>query len=148
MTQPEPVEAQGLSEAAVTAMEVAMAALVLAAISDFLDRARELVMAPWYASGSLPDPSGILALDTYWSARISQLMDDLLRAAGWAPADQSQVRTAVPVWVMVRPRETGSAAGEGRTVDSGALGFADYVLLDQRGRPLGVVEAHRLAIHP
>lgn len=97
MTQPEPVEASGLSEAAVTAMEVAMTSLVLAAIADFLERARSLVMAPWRMFGMVPDPAPIQSLDGYWSSRISQLMDDLLRAAkrGW-DASAAQLGVSVP----------------------------------------------------
>jgi type I restriction enzyme R subunit len=55
------------------------------------------------------------------------LIDDLLRQAGWAPADKTQVLTEHAV------------AGSGR---------ADYVLLDQNGRPLAVIEAKRSAIQP
>lgn len=97
MTQPEPVEAQGLSEAAVTAMESAMAVLVLAAITDFLNRARELVMAPWRRFGMPPDPAPIQDLDTWWSDRISDLMADLLRAAkrGW-DASAAQLGVSIP----------------------------------------------------
>lgn len=85
MTSPEPVESAGLSEAAVTAMEAAMVPLVLSAITDFLNRARDLVMAPWRRFGMLPDPAPIQDLDAWWTARISELMADLLRAArrGW-----------------------------------------------------------------
>lgn len=76
------------------------------------------------------------------------LIDDLLRAAGWAPADKSQVRTEVPVSEVFHLGETGSVAGAVRTGDPGSLGFADYVLLDQRGRPLAVIEAKKRAINP
>lgn len=54
-------------------------------------------------------------------------IDELLRRAGWNPADKSQVRTEV----------------------STALGTrVDYLLLDQSGKPLAVLEAKRNAIHP
>ena len=76
------------------------------------------------------------------------LIDDLLRAAGWAPGDKSQVLTEVPVSETFRVGETGSEVGGVRTIDAGALGFADYVLLDQRGRPLAVIEAKKRAINP
>ena len=76
------------------------------------------------------------------------LIDDLLRATGWAPADKSQVRTEVPVSEAFRIGEAGPVAEAVRTVDTGALGFADYVLLDQRGRPLAVIEAKKQAINP
>ena len=55
------------------------------------------------------------------------LIDDQLRQAGWDPADKSQVLTE-------------------QSVSTG--GRADYVLLDQNGRPLAVVEAKRSAIQP
>ena len=55
------------------------------------------------------------------------LIDDQLRQAGWEPADKAQVLTE-------------------RFVPEG--GRADYVLLNQNGRPLAVVEAKRLAIDP
>ena len=62
---------------------------------------------------------------TEMDARI--LIDDLLRQADWNPADKTQVLTEH------------SVSGAGR---------ADYVLLDQNGRPLAVVEAKRSAIQP
>ena len=55
------------------------------------------------------------------------LIDDQLRQAGWEPADKTQVLTE-------------------QSVPDG--GRADYVLLDQNGRPLAVVEAKRSAIQP
>ena len=62
-------------------------------------------------------------------ARIN--IDDLLRQAGWNPADKSQVRTEVSAQIA-----------------DGGRGRADYVLLDQRGRPLAVIEAKKRAIEP
>ncbi|WP_347259355.1 DEAD/DEAH box helicase family protein [Rudaea sp.] len=76
------------------------------------------------------------------------LIDDLLRAAGWNPADKSQVRTEVPVMELFHVAEIGIGGGGMRTVDSGSLGFIDYVLFDQRGRPLAVIEAKKQAINP
>lgn len=55
------------------------------------------------------------------------LVDDQLRQAGWVSTDKAQVLTEQ------------SVPGVGR---------ADYVLLDQNGRPLAVIEAKRSAIHP
>jgi type I restriction enzyme R subunit len=55
------------------------------------------------------------------------VIDDLLRQAGWDPADKSQVLT-----------EHSSTDG----------GRADYLLLSRNGRPLAVVEAKRAAIEP
>lgn len=78
------------------------------------------------------------------------LIDDQLRAAAWNPADKSQVRTEVPV----SPNPSVTGAGEGhsfpRTSDGeiSQQGRPDYVLLNQRGRPLAVVEAKKQAIDP
>jgi type I restriction enzyme R subunit len=55
------------------------------------------------------------------------LIDDMLRQAGWNPADKSQVLT------------------EHTSTD---VGRADYLLLSRNGRPLAVVEAKRAAIEP
>lgn len=54
-------------------------------------------------------------------------IDEQLRQAGWNPADKSQVVT-----------ERATALGT-RT---------DYLLLDQSGKPLAIIEAKRNAIHP
>jgi type I restriction enzyme, R subunit len=62
-------------------------------------------------------------------ARIN--IDELLRQAGWNPTDKSQVLTEVKV-----------------TLPNGKPGRADYVLLDQRGRYLAVIEAKKRAIEP
>jgi type I restriction enzyme R subunit len=59
------------------------------------------------------------------------IIDDLLRQAGWDPADKSQVVTEFPV-------KSGSSI----------VGRVDYVLLSQRGRPLAVIEAKRNGIQP
>ena len=76
------------------------------------------------------------------------LIDDLLRAADWAPSDKSQVRTEVPMAEWLRVAESGTINGVPHTAPSRSLGFADYVLLDQRGRPLAVIEAKKQAINP
>lgn len=62
-------------------------------------------------------------------ARIN--IDILLCQAGWNPADKSQVMT-----------EVSASMADGRR------GKADYLLLDQRGRPLAVIEAKKRAIEP
>ncbi len=79
------------------------------------------------------------------------LIDDQLRAAGWNPADKSQVLTEVKVTGSAyEVAESGSQATILSTAsfEAGLLGRADYVLLDQRGRPLVVIEAKKQAIHP
>ncbi|MEJ5377494.1 MAG: DEAD/DEAH box helicase family protein [bacterium] len=82
------------------------------------------------------------------------VIDDLLRQAGWDPADKSQVLTEVSI------RDTSSVISESVapygykpsliTKDGDVIptGRADYVLMDRRGRPLAIVEAKRSAIEP
>lgn len=79
------------------------------------------------------------------------LIDGQLRAAGWDPADKSQVRTEVLSTPYMAAAQAGRGADFPRTSDEddGPLtGRSDYVLLDQRGRPLAVVEAKRQAVNP
>lgn len=66
------------------------------------------------------------------------VIDDLLREAGWDPADKSQVSTSVLVH-----QHDGAKAGVSKPG-----GFADYVLRGQNGRPLAVIEAKKTAINP
>jgi len=98
--------------------------------------------------------------DSEADARI--VIDDALRAAGWDPADKGQVRTEVHVALdYAQPAggaavsgEPGAASGSGVSNDAvpvgaePAAGRADYVLSDQSGRPLAVIEAKKNAIHP
>jgi len=82
------------------------------------------------------------------------VIDEKLRQAGWDPADLSQVRTEVPVRIELPLVKTPpSSYGGGQPIPNPAgkkyhLGRADYVLYDQRGRPLAVIEAKRSAIQP
>jgi len=84
------------------------------------------------------------------------IIDDLLRQAGWNPADKSQVQTEISVYGRdsVQPGFVGqdSSAREGVLIsadgDQIPTGRADYVLLAQNGRPLAVIEAKRSAIQP
>ena len=78
------------------------------------------------------------------------LIDDQLRMAGWNPADKSQVLTEVKVSNGLFIAE-GDLRNSGlKTADDVAInkGRADYVLLDQRGRPLAIIEAKKQAIQP
>lgn len=78
------------------------------------------------------------------------LIDDQLRAAGWNPADKSQVLTEVKVSNGHVVAEPGAQPTVLHTADGDAIptGRADYVLLDQRGRPLAIIEAKKQAIQP
>lgn len=78
------------------------------------------------------------------------LIDDQLRAAGWNPADKSQVLTEVSVSSGHHVAEPGTQATVLNTADGDTIptGRADYVLLDQRGRPLAIIEAKKQAIQP
>ena len=78
------------------------------------------------------------------------LIDDQLRAAGWNPADKSQVLTEVkvPNGQVVTESGTRSTVLHTADIDATPTGRADYVLLDQRGRPLAIIEAKKQAIQP
>lgn len=82
------------------------------------------------------------------------VIDDMLRKAGWDPIDKSQVRTEVSIRDM---SFTAAATDDPYGTDTRRLssdgdevptGRADYVLSDQRGRALAVIEAKRNAIEP
>lgn len=88
---------------------------------------------------------------TETDARI--IIDDLLRQAGWDPADKSQVLTEFTVRdtsLIVAEAAVPYSAKQGQPSQSDArqLGRADYVLMDRRGRPLAIIEAKRTAIEP
>jgi type I restriction enzyme R subunit len=78
------------------------------------------------------------------------LIDDQLRVAGWNPADKSQVLTEVkvssgPLSVEPSVQAALNVLSDGETISNGR---ADYVLLDQQGRPLAIIEAKKQAIQP
>lgn len=75
------------------------------------------------------------------------LIDDQLRQVGWDPADKSQVGTEI--WVSHDSLKAQAPSGETTVLSTGSAGgAADYVLYDQRGRPLAVIEAKKQAIQP
>lgn len=78
------------------------------------------------------------------------VIDDQLRAAGWNPADKSQVLTEIKVSGGQFVAEPDAVTTVLSTADGDAVptGRADYVLLDQRGRPLAIIEAKKQAIQP
>lgn len=71
------------------------------------------------------------------------LIDEMLRRAGWDPANKADVLTEVPV---VLDSVAESSADELDEIIGPKR--ADYVLLDQQGRPLAIVEAKKKAIDP
>ena len=82
------------------------------------------------------------------------VIDDLLRQAGWDPADKSQVLTEVSIrntsWVVAEPivpygYKPSRTTQEGDEIPTGR---ADYILMDCRGRSLAIIEAKRTAIEP
>jgi type I restriction enzyme, R subunit len=78
------------------------------------------------------------------------IIDDLLRQAGWDPADKSQVLTEVSIKDSnLKIREPDSAYVTNNPQDANLTsGRADYVLNDQRGRPLAIIEAKRSSVEP
>jgi type I restriction enzyme R subunit len=82
------------------------------------------------------------------------VIDDLLRQAGWDPADKSQVLTEFSIrdtsWIVAEPSAPYGAKPSHLTQDGDEIhtGRADYVLQDCRGRPLAIIEAKRTAIEP
>lgn len=82
------------------------------------------------------------------------VIDDLLRQAGWNPADKSQVLTEVflrdSTWKVAESVAPYGTKPSNLTQDGDEIptGRVDYILIDQRGRPLAVVEAKRSAIEP
>src|SRR5439155_10576097 len=92
-----------------------------------------------------------MSLPTSTEADARIVIDDQLRAAGWNPADKSQIRTEVLVKLptslgVAEPRAT--YAGIPGEAQPDASGRADYVLYSQNGRPLAIIEAKKHAIHP
>ena len=87
------------------------------------------------------------------------VIDELLRQAGWNPADKSMVRTEVRVsesfrvserteHYYARPTGTSASGADPEPDVAPTRGRADYVLYDRRGRPLSVIEAKKNAINP
>ena len=78
------------------------------------------------------------------------VIDDLLRQSGWNPADKSQVLTEF----AVKSKRDDIVAEPGLTylnelsAKGDTFGRADYVLLDQNGRSLAIIEAKRSAFQP
>ena len=82
-------------------------------------------------------------------ARIN--IDQLLREAGWDPADKQQVRTEVPITVLTEAFDLAEiSTGAPRLVDEplSPPKKADYVVHTEDGRPLAVIEAKKNAIDP
>jgi len=85
------------------------------------------------------------------------LVDDLLREALWDPADKSQVLTEVHIQNakkmaagknQISETVSGFGSGQDDTEGKSVTGRADYVLRNQNGRALAVIEAKKNAINP
>jgi type I restriction enzyme, R subunit len=80
------------------------------------------------------------------------IIDDLLRQANWDPTDKSQVVTEVTIKSQaISDTEAAYDIDPSVKTDDGdeiPTGRADYVLLDQRSRPLAIIEAKKNAIQP
>lgn len=77
------------------------------------------------------------------------VIDDLLRRAAWDPSDKRDVLTEVCIPGSTQePPQAAYAGIEAEAPQATIRTRADYVLLDQQGRPLAVVEAKRKAIEP
>ena len=74
-------------------------------------------------------------------------IDQLLRDAGWDPADRRQVSTEVHV-TTTEPNPSGQGIATDPTAYQVNPGRADYVLHASDGRPLAVIEAKRDSIDP
>lgn len=94
MTQPQPsgtdtpVAEAGAIAAVLSAAEVAIAALVLAAYTKWLAEVLARVLAGFARFGVAPDPSAIWSTIPMWERLIDTLTDDLVRLAraGWIEA--------------------------------------------------------------
>jgi len=77
-------------------------------------------------------------------------IDELLRHAGWDPGDKSQVLTEVTIKEAgVRVDEPNPSFNlDSNEANKAQSGRADYVLLNQRGRGLAVIEAKRSGFDP
>ena len=86
------------------------------------------------------------------------IIDDLLKQALWDPADKSQVLTEVHIQNASATGGQGSRVAESISAygldhdaaekDPSLTGRADYVLINQNGRPLAIIEAKKNAINP
>ncbi len=80
------------------------------------------------------------------------IIDDLLGQAGWDPVDKRQVLTeqyirssTLAQGHALYTQEVSRLTPDGDEIPTGK---ADYVLLNQRGLPLAIIEAKRSAIEP
>jgi type I restriction enzyme R subunit len=99
-------------------------------------------------------PSEVVVKDISKETDARIVIDELLRQAGWEPADKSQVLTEVSIrdtsWMVAEPTSPYGPQVTSRTQDGDEIptGRADYVLMNRRGRPLAIIEAKRTAIEP
>ena len=75
------------------------------------------------------------------------VIDDMLRRAGWDPANKADVLTEIPISEVAVAEEQAPYGGVSVAEPAASvLRRTDYVLLDQQGRPIAVIEAKRKAI--
>ncbi|MCX7716638.1 MAG: DEAD/DEAH box helicase family protein, partial [Endomicrobia bacterium] len=74
-------------------------------------------------------------------------IDEQLRAVGWDLKDKQQVKTNFPIYDS--SSVIADTIGEYSVkTDSQPVGYADYVLCDQNGHPIAIVEAKKEALNP
>jgi len=76
------------------------------------------------------------------------IINELIKSAGWDLTDKFQVKTEVPVNYSDLVKEPVQNTYLIENYELSKSGFADYVLYDQSGRPLAVVEAKKEAFDP
>lgn len=82
MTQPQPAEAEGLSQAATAAITASVAAVVLAELTGWLAEAKAAILGGVAGVFNL---TMLGALNLSWDRRVDRILSDLMRAArrGW-----------------------------------------------------------------
>jgi hypothetical protein len=93
MTQPAmppQIEEEPAAQPSLTALEVAFAAAVLAALTVWLSAVKSAVLAPFVRWGLAPDPEAVGSRVLEWKNSVDALMPDLLEIArlGWLQANQ------------------------------------------------------------
>lgn len=82
---PEEPDDQGQVEEQITVFEVAVTAIIVAALAGWLAKVASSVLMPFKLFGISPDPSAIWGLTDEWQKIVDQLLDDIVAIAklGW-----------------------------------------------------------------